>query len=101
MVDGVEPLAHAQALPDLHFDLFLAQGLQQHEGDSSVEGSCVQPAWQESLSHDRGEVALSDVEHVGGGEDSAGEVGGLTDTLSVVESVDDCLVQLPVVVIHP
>ena len=100
MVDRVEPLAHVDAFLDLLFDLILTEGLQEQEADCSVEGSCVQPAWKKSLAHDRGEVALLDVKHVCGGEESAGTVSGLNHALRVVESVDNSLVDLPIVVIH-
>ena len=67
VIHRVEPLAHVPALPALELDLLFAQRLEQHEGDAGVEGSDVHPDWQKSLSHDGGEVALSDVDHVGGG----------------------------------
>ena len=100
MVQGVEPLAHDQAFSALLFDLVHAERLQEHEANGSVESSGVQPAWQKSLAHERGEVALLDVKHVGHGEEGAETVGGLNDALSVVKTVDHSLVDLPIVVIH-
>ena len=72
---GVEPLSHDHAFPHLHVDLFLAERLEEHEADTTVEGSSVSPAWKKSLAHGASEVAFLDVEHVGGGEDSASEIG--------------------------
>ena len=100
MVDRVKPLAHAETFLDLLLDLILTKGLQEQEADCSVEGSCVQPNGKKSLAHDWSEVALLDVKHVGGGEECAGTVGGLNHALRVVESVDNSLVDLPIVVIH-
>ena len=100
MVDRVKPLAHDHALADLLLDLVSSQRLDQHEANKAIEGSGIEPAWKQSLSHDRGEVALLNVEHVSCGESGAGTISGLNDALSVVESVNDGLVQLPVVVIH-
>lgn len=100
MVDGVEPLAHENAFPHLDLDLLLAERLQHNKGNHGIKGSRVQPARKKSCAHKGSEVALSDVDHVGGGEESAEAPGGLTDTFRVVQSVDDRLIQLPVVVIH-
>ena len=100
MVEGVEPLAHKHALAHLHLNFLLAQRLQEHEANRCVEGSCVRPAGEKSGAHERSKVAFLDVEHVGGGEDGAGEVSGLNDALGVVESIDNGPVDLPVVVIH-
>ena len=100
MVNRVEPLAHVPAFLALLFDLLLAQRLEQHEGDGSVEADSVHPDGHKSLSHDGGEVALPDVEHVGGSETACCEESGLSDTLSVVKSVDNGLVDLPFVIVH-
>ena len=100
MVERVEPLAHGQALANLHLNFLLAQRLQEHESNRSVEGSRVRPAGEKSGAHEGSEVAFLDVEQVGGGEDSAGEVSSLNDALSVVQSIDNGPVDLPVVVIH-
>lgn len=100
MVDRVKPLAHQDALFDLLFDLVLAERLDEHEDDTGVEGGSGHPARKKSSAHDRCEVALLDVEHVGGGVERAGEVGGLDGTLSVIQSRHDCLVHLPIVIVH-
>ena len=100
MEHRVEPLAHNDTLLHLHLDLVSAKGLQHNESNGSVEGGGVEPAGEESLTHNRGEVALLDVEHVGGGEEGAGTVAELNGALRVVQSVDNCSVFLPIVVIH-
>ena len=100
VIEGVEPLAHEHAFSHLHLDLLLAKRLKEHETNGGVECSSIQPAVHKSGAHERGEVSLLDVEHVGGSVDGAGEVSGLNDALRVVQSVDDGLVNLPVVVIH-
>ena len=100
MVDGVEPLAHAKALFDLHTDLFLTQRFQEKEADRGVESGSVQPAWEKSLAHDRGEIALLDVEHVSHGCEGAEAPSGFTQAFSVVKPVNDTPVDLPRVVIH-
>eukprot|EP00354_Favella_ehrenbergii_P010807 CAMPEP_0170468702 /NCGR_PEP_ID=MMETSP0123-20130129/11782_1 /TAXON_ID=182087 /ORGANISM="Favella ehrenbergii, Strain Fehren 1" /LENGTH=106 /DNA_ID=CAMNT_0010735335 /DNA_START=434 /DNA_END=754 /DNA_ORIENTATION=- len=100
MVDGVEPLAHADAFPNLHLDLLGAQRLQQDERNRGIESGRVHPRHKKSLAHDGGEVALLDVEQVGQGEESAEAPSGLAGSLRVVESIDDGLVKLPIVVVH-
>ena len=100
MVERVEPLAHGDALVDLDLDLLGTERLEHHEGDGGVEGGGVQPAGEQTLAHHRSEVALLDVEHVSGSEEGAETVSALNGALGVVESVDNGLVELPVVVIH-
>ena len=100
MVDRVEPLAHGHAFLQLNLDLFLAERLEEHEGDGSVEANHDTPAGKKSGAHDRGEVTLADEEHVGRGVDGAGEEGALIDALSVVKSINNSSVELPIVVIH-
>lgn len=100
MVYRVKPLAHSDALFDLLCDLVLAERLDKHEDHSSVQSGSGHPAWKKSSAHDRCEVALLDVEHVGGGIESAGAIGGLNSALSVIQSGDNCLLHLPIVVVH-
>ena len=101
MEGGVEELAHDESLPELRDDLLLpSEGLHHHEGVQSHKRARVEPNGQESGSHDAGAVVLLEVEHVSSSEGGAEEEGNLSDTLGVVESVDDSFVLLPVVVIH-
>ena len=100
MVDGVEPFAHHPAFFHLDSDLLGAERLEQHASDSNIKCSGVQPDGKKSPAHDRCKVALFDVEHVGSCEGCSDEVCGFAETLSVVKSIDDSLILLPIVVIH-
>ena len=100
MEHGEEPFAHENALLDLLIDLLFAERLAKDKSHSEVEscGGC--PAWKQSLTTGGSKVSLSHVEQVSSSETCASKVGCFPDTLSVVESQDDSLVLLPLVVIH-
>lgn len=97
---GVEPLAHDEALLDLDVDLLPLQWLQEDEGDGEVEADDLAPDWEETGLHGVGEVALADELSVGPGVEASSEHGGLPKTLSVVETVDNGEVLLPLVCVH-
>ena len=100
MVDGVEPFAHGHTLDKLRLNLVTIEGHAQDSANSKVEGSGHGPAWKKSLSGDASEIAFLDIEKVAHREQSAGEVGALSDTLSVIQASDYGLVFLPLVGIH-
>ena len=64
MVDGSEPSAHGDSLFNLSSDFLLAKRFDHDEGDGEVECSGVHPNWQESCSHQIGEIPLLNEEHV-------------------------------------
>ena len=65
---GVKPLAHDESLSHLEVDLVSVQGLEEDEGDESAERNAVHPDGQKAGAAGVCEVALSDVEQVGGCE---------------------------------
>ena len=100
MVGSVEPFTHDESLSALSVNLVLSERLQHDKGVQKHEGTGVSPHREDSGSHHVGAVVFLQVQHVGSGEDGAGEEGNFCDTLGVVESVDNSFVLLPVVVIH-
>ena len=100
MVGSVEPFTHDESLSALSVNLVLSERLQHDKGVQKHEGTGVSPHGQDSGSHDVGAIVLLQVERVGCGEHATGEECDFSDALSVVESVDDSFVLLPVVVIH-
>ena len=101
MVNRIEPFAHVYALSELDLNFLLTKRLEEHEANHTVEGGRIHPAWKKSSAHEWCKVALLDVEHVCHREHRAEAPSCLTDALCVVESVDNCFVDLPVIVIHP
>jgi hypothetical protein len=100
MESGVEPLAHDESLSDLDLHLVFLEGGKQDKGDREVEGKNLTPDRENSLAHEGCEVAFTDVHHVGGGVEASKEEGGLPETLSVVEAVNNGEVLLPLVGVH-
>ena len=100
MVDGVEPFAHVPSLSKLRLDLLGAERFDKHAADDSIKASGIDPARSYSLSHQWSEISLLDIQRIGQSKEEAEAPGSLADLLSVIESVDNSLVLLPIVVIH-
>ena len=84
VVDGVEPFAHGHTLDKLRLNLVTIQRHAQDSTNCKVEGRGHAPAWKKSRSGDASEIAFLDIQKVAHREQSAGEVGGLSDTLTVI-----------------
>lgn len=100
MESGVEPLAHDEALSHLDWNLVFLQGLNENKADCEVESKDLTPDREDSLAHEGGEVAFADVTDVSDGVERSEEEGGLPETLSVVEAVNNGEVFLPLVGVH-
>ena len=97
---GCEPFAHVDSLVHLVLNLFGAEGFDHDEGANEVECRGVRPDRRDSRSHEVGEVASFDEVEVGGGVERREAPGGHPNSFGVVQSINDGLVQLPLVGIH-
>ena len=97
---GCEPFAHVDSLVHLVLNLFGTEGFDHDEGANEVECGGVSPDWHDSRSHQVGEVASFDEIEIGGRVERREAPGGHPNSFSVVQSINDGLVQLPLVGIH-
>ena len=97
---GVEVLAHDLSLVPLSGDLVGSERFEHNESNDNVGDSPVHPGGSDTGSDDGGLVAELNVEEVSSGEHTGEEGGGGENALSVVHSIDDSLVLLPLVLIH-
>ena len=100
MESRVEPFTHDETFLQLHIDLRLLQRRKQDESDECVKADNFTPDGHESRLHCVGEVVLADELHVGPSVEASREEGGFPETLSVVETVNDSVVLLPLVGVH-
>ena len=100
MVEGVKPLTHGHSLLPLDADLFRAERLEQDEENHGIKCSGVAPDWEQALAHEAVKIVLLHKEHVSRGVGTSEENSGLEGSLAVVKTVDDCLIALPLVLVH-
>ena len=100
MVQRGKPLAHSDTLFPLRTDFLRTKGLQKNEKNNSIEGKRVAPYWCNSSAHSCFEVTFLDKESIHGSVCACKKEGCLNRTFTVVKTVDNGLVALPVVLIH-